>query len=115
MTCPWAFGCCSDCCCSLLQDRDARFAYLEESVDRLKSSIQFGRADPAPMNALGDALVAKAELLEGREATDTLQRALEEGYRAAQNVNRQNAGALVSCDAQFQQGLERARCSLSFW
>eukprot|EP00803_Ostreobium_quekettii_P003551 evm.model.scf_1101.6 EVM.evm.TU.scf_1101.6 scf_1101:27632-29210(-) len=77
------------------EGREARLRLLDESLSQLKSSIMFGRCDPAPMNAVGDALAAKAELLEGIEASGMWHRAIEEGYKAAKAINSQNVDALV--------------------
>jgi hypothetical protein len=46
-----------------LQDASQAFALLQQAVDRLKRAVEFGRADPEPCVALGDALAAQAELM----------------------------------------------------
>jgi hypothetical protein len=47
----------------LLQDCPLKQSLLQQAADKLRSSIQFSRADAAPHNALGDVLMDAAELV----------------------------------------------------
>jgi hypothetical protein len=108
------------CCC--LQDCPLKQSLLQQAADKLRSSIQFSRADPAPHNALGDVLMDAAELVVNlasvssssssgaatgfggavalqsavaEQAAALLKQAVDEGYMAALTISRTNADALV--------------------
>jgi hypothetical protein len=73
-----------------------RRAALEQAAQRLKECAQFDRADPAPLVALGDALVAQGEVATGpKEAAQAVEAAIVQGYRAALAVNASHPDALV--------------------
>eukprot|EP00775_Hariotina_reticulata_P010991 gene10991-11145_t len=63
---------------------------LQQAVEKLKASMQFGRADPDPANALGDVVMDAAEVAAG-----LVQQAANDGYMAALTISRTNADALV--------------------
>lgn len=46
-----------------MQDLQLKQTLLQQAVDKLKASIQFGRADPDPANALGDVVMDAAEVV----------------------------------------------------
>lgn len=46
----------------VMQDCQLKESLLQQAAEKLRSSIQFSRADPAPHNALGDVLMDAAEL-----------------------------------------------------
>lgn len=75
-----------------------QLSMLDEAISRFRHSISFDRGDVAPHNALGDALVAKAERLttDGEEgATELLHAALTEGYGGALRIRSSDLDALV--------------------
>ncbi len=85
---------------------------LDEAIARLRESISFDRGDPMPHNALGEALVAKAEWLSKPDlsvydlaaAHTAVQHALEEGYNGALRINANQTDAIVGvAEAQTQQ------------
>jgi tetratricopeptide (TPR) repeat protein len=85
---------------------------LDEAITRLRESITFDRGDPMPHNALGEALVAKAEWLSKADtpiydltaAHTAVQQALEEGYNGALRINATQTDAIVGvAEAQTQQ------------
>jgi tetratricopeptide (TPR) repeat protein len=84
---------------------DIAIGRVEEAVLRLKNSILFDRADTDPLNALGDAYLAKAELLASslieRQGGDVdVQKAAEaalKAYEASLGINRTNAEAILGC------------------
>jgi tetratricopeptide (TPR) repeat protein len=85
---------------------------LDEAITRLRESISFDRGDPMPHNALGEALVAKAEWLSKSEtpafnlsaALDAVKEAMEEGYNGALRINANQSDAIVGiAEAQTQQ------------
>jgi hypothetical protein len=97
-----------------LQDCPLKQSLLQQAADKLRSSIQFSRADPAPHNALGDVLMDAAELIinlassssssgdamalpaaAAEQAAVLLKQAVDEGYMAALTISRTNADALV--------------------
>lgn len=45
------------------QEGHLKQSLLEQAAEKLRASIQFSRADPAPHNALGDVLMDAAELV----------------------------------------------------
>eukprot|EP00878_Enallax_costatus_P039345 GHUV01044968.1.p1 GENE.GHUV01044968.1~~GHUV01044968.1.p1 ORF type:complete len:164 (-),score=71.67 GHUV01044968.1:356-847(-) len=108
-----------------LQDIGLQQSLLQQAAEKLRASIQFSRADPAPHNALGDVLMDAAELAViacnssnstsaaggsssvfggsiplAAEVTDQaaglMKQAVDDGYMAALTINRTNADALVS-------------------
>jgi tetratricopeptide (TPR) repeat protein len=84
---------------------DIAIGRVEEAVLRLKNSILFDRADIDPLNALGDAYLAKAELLASslieREGGDvdvqTAAEAALKAYEASLGINRTNAEGVLGC------------------
>ena len=58
------------------------------------------------LNALGDTLVACAEMQSGPEAQkQALQQALEEGFRSALRIDRHQTDALIGCaEVELQLG-----------
>jgi hypothetical protein len=69
---------------------------LGEAESRLSEAAAFGRGDPQPLNALGDALAARAERAgTPAEAVSCLNRALDAGYAAALRLSGRDADALV--------------------
>jgi hypothetical protein len=70
---------------------------LEEAAQRLREAISFSRGDPQPHNALGDTLMARADLAAGDPSMTRgfLNAALQEGYAAALRLTAQDADALV--------------------
>jgi hypothetical protein len=108
----------------LLQDCPLKQSLLQQAADKLRSAIQFSRADAAPHNALGDVLMDAAELVvnlasssssttagganaagfggvvplpaaAAEQAAGLLKQAVDEGYMAALTISRTNADALV--------------------
>eukprot|EP00878_Enallax_costatus_P032407 GHUV01035613.1.p1 GENE.GHUV01035613.1~~GHUV01035613.1.p1 ORF type:complete len:300 (+),score=126.70 GHUV01035613.1:130-1029(+) len=106
------------------QDIGLQQSLLQQAAEKLRASIQFSRADPAPHNALGDVLMDAAELAViacnssnstsaaggsssvfggsiplAAEVTDQaaglMKQAVDDGYMAALTINRTNADALV--------------------
>ena len=85
---------------------------LDEAITRLRESINFDRGDPMPHNALGEALVAKAEWLSKPDtpaydlaaAYSTVKQALDEGYNGALHINANQTDAIVGvAEEQTQQ------------
>ncbi len=81
-------------CCEL-QDAMASQRLLDEAIKSLHAAAEFSRADVAPLNALGDALVARAERAQGPDAAAHLRDAVEQGYGAALRIDRANTDGLV--------------------
>lgn len=82
----------------------AAAAALAEAAERLRASIQFNRADTAPLSALGDVLVAQAEHLLAQGSGDApaaaaaaLNAALTEAYGGALLIRATDPDALVRC------------------
>ena len=80
-----------------MQNPQLALSSLEEAAQRLREAISFSRGDPQPHNALGDTLVARADLAAGDPSTALgfLNAALQEGYAAALRLMAQSADALV--------------------
>lgn len=84
---------------------DIAIRCFDEAVLRLKKSIEFDRADIAPLIALGDAYLAKAELLAsslieregGVDVQTAAEAALKEGYGASLGINRTNTEGVLGC------------------
>ena len=69
---------------------------LAEATSRLEASISFNRADAAPMNALGDVWLARAEqAADVQAAAAAAGAALETGYGAALRVLATDSDALI--------------------
>ncbi len=106
---------------------------LAEATTRLEASIGFSRADVAPMNALGDVWLARAEQAAGVQlAAAAAGAALQAGYGAALRVLATDSDALIgtaeahtllarlasqtgngaSSSAHFQQSYEAYRTAL---
>ncbi len=69
---------------------------LAEATTRLEASIGFSRADVAPMNALGDVWLARAEQsADVQSAAAAAGAALQAGYRAALRVLATDSDALI--------------------
>ena len=80
----------------LLQDDTLALASLEGAAQRLREAISFSRGDPQPHNALGDTLMARADLArDPSEALAFLNASLQEGYSAALRLTSQDANAHV--------------------
>jgi hypothetical protein len=104
-----------------VQEQQLKQLLLDQAAAKLRHSIQFSRADPAPHNALGDVLVDAAELIVSSSdgtsgpaepaaqphgaslpaaaaaaAAALLKAATDEGFMAALTISRHNADALVS-------------------
>ena len=80
----------------LLQDQSLALSSLEGAAQRLREAIAFSRGDPQPHNALGDTLMARADLAgDPSEALGFLHASLQEGYSAALRLNSQDANAHV--------------------
>lgn len=81
---------------SLLQNQHLALTSLEEAAHRLREAISFSRGDPQPHNALGDTLMARADLAgDSSEALGCLNMALQEGYAAALRLLSTDADALI--------------------
>ena len=80
-----------------VQNPQLALSSLEEAAQRLREAISFSRGDPQPHNALGDTLMARADLAAGDPsmARGFLNVALQEGYAAALRLTAQDADALV--------------------
>jgi len=80
-------------------DDASAYGLLQQAMAKLKDSSSFDRGDPQPLNAAGDVCVAVAErrLAQGdREgAMAALDEALDEGFRQALHLRRNDADALV--------------------
>ena len=69
---------------------------MAEATTRLEASIGFSRADVAPMNALGDVWLARAEqAADVQSAAAAAGAALQAGYGAALRVLATNSDALI--------------------
>lgn len=80
----------------LPQDHALALSSLEGAAQRLREAIAFSRGDPQPHNALGDTLMARADLAgDPSEALGFLNASLQEGYSAALRLNSQDANAHV--------------------
>ena len=78
------------------QNQKLALSSFEEGAQRLREAISFSRGDPQPHNALGDTLMARADLAgDSSEALGFLNTALQEGYAAALRLMSQDANALV--------------------
>ena len=80
----------------LPQDQSLALSSLEGAAQRLREAIAFSRGDPQPHNALGDTLMARADLArDPSQALGFLNASLQEGYSAALRLNSQDANARV--------------------
>lgn len=69
---------------------------LEEAAQRLREAVSFSRGDPQPHNALGDTLMARADMAgDPSEALGFLNAAEQEGYAAALRLMSRDANALI--------------------
>ncbi len=79
-----------------MQNQHLALSSLEEAAQRLREAISFSRGDPQPHNALGDTLMARADLAgDSSEALGFLNMALQEGYAAALRLLSTDANALI--------------------
>ena len=79
-----------------LQDHALALSSLEAAAQRLREAISFSRGDPQPHNALGDTLMARADLAGNpSEALGFLNASLQEGYMAALRLISRDANACV--------------------
>lgn len=77
---------------SIISEDGARALHLLEQAElRLKRSIEFDRADVAPLNALGETLLLKAEVSNDESSAA----AAQDQYRAALRINGKDAEALL--------------------
>ena len=80
----------------LPQDHTLALSSLDGAAQRLREAISFSRGDPQPHNALGDTLMACADLAGNpSEALGFLNASLQEGYSAALRLISQDANADV--------------------
>ena len=80
----------------LPQNQSLALSSLEGAAQRLQEAIAFSRGDPHPHNALGDTLMARADLAgDPSKALAFLNASLQEGYSAALRLNSQDANAHV--------------------
>eukprot|EP00887_Chlorella_sp_A99_P001510 scaffold8.g1510.t1 len=79
-------------------------ALLDDAAARLRRAAEFERGDPAPLTALGEVGMARAERLAAagggdpaavQQAQAAIVAALEEGYQAALRIRQTEADALV--------------------
>ena len=79
------------------QDPAAAATALDQASTRLREAAAFGRGDPQPIAALGDALAARADRCapSGEDPLGFLRAALEQGYRAALRLHARDGDALV--------------------
>ena len=78
---------------------------LEEAVGKLKDAARFNRGDAGVLNALGDALFALADLAAPASRRSLLEQALQEGFRAALHIDRNQSDALVgTAEVNLQLG-----------
>lgn len=83
---------------------------MQEAAEKLRSARDFERGDGMVLNALGDVLVATADVASECETKmQLLQQGLEEGFSAALRIDRRNADALIgSAEIQLQLGRSKS-------
>lgn len=94
----------------MLEEADAA---INQAVEKLRSSANFSVGSVEPLNALGDALQTRSELLQHADAVlaeETLRLAIDEAYTASLKVNALDANAQIGIgESNMALAASRAR------
>eukprot|EP00210_Caulerpa_lentillifera_P002051 g1966.t1 len=76
-------------------DKEVKLEYIQRALQLLKDSIEADPENAEAYNALGSAFEASAELCEGQEAFQCLQKALHECYEVSKRLIKHNNDAAL--------------------